>query len=452
MQKRTVFVMNRVKEICHLCDIHPIFFHFISGVENPADMTTRCISSKQLNKSSYVSGPSFILEDVNCQSHDSMSFIVPCPGTKIQAQETSFLNTCDPNLSNQETLVDYEIFSSFAKILNIHVKVLQFVQNLKRKVNPNLFEISTEELHDRAITKMISDLQHTNFPDIFTYFESKTKRLKDIPNVVRQLNVYVDKNVLLRVKSKFGRWQDGRPHTFPLLLPKKSHLTDLIVLDLHKKFNHAGCYTILSELRKRFWVPHCFSVVKKALKKCIICKRFNGIPVQCNQNSYREFQVDPPSVPYNYIFMDYIGPFEVKDSKSKVKIWLLCFTYLWSHSVNLKLCYDFSSKEFLRAFQLHVFEWGIPQLCVSDLGSQLVSGTKVIQNFLKDAETQNYFTDHGVKCIKFENYVKGKSELGSLVESCVKQVKKLIFASVGKTILPLKDFDFLMHEVIHIIN
>ena len=190
----------------------------------------------------------------------------------------------------------------------------------------------------------------------------------------------------------------------------------------------------------------------KRLKKCIICKRFNGKPIQCNQNSYREFRVDPPSLPYNYIFMDYIGPFEVKDSKSKVKIWLLCFTCLWSRSVNLKLCYDFSSKEFLRAFQLHVFEWGIPQLCVSDLGSQLVSGTKVIQDFLKDTETQNYFTDHGGQCIKFENYVKGKSELGSLVESCVKQVKKLIFSSVGKTNLTVKDFDFLMHEVIHIIN
>ena len=452
MQKRTVFVMNRVKEICHLCDTHPIVFKFIAGVENPADLTTRCISSKQLKKSNYVSGPSFVLDDICFENSDSMSFIVPNPVTKIQTQETSFLTVSNTDLLNQEPLVDPEEFSSFAKMANIHFYVLKYIHNLKRKVNPKLPEIDKKELHDRAIIHIISNLQHTNFPEIYTYFENKTKRLKDIPNVVRQLNVYVDKNGLLRVKSKFGRWQDGRPYTFPLLLPKKSHVTDLIILELHKQFKHAGCYTILSELRKRFWVPHCFSVVKKALKKCITCKRFNAKPIKCNQNSYREFRVDPPSIPYNYIYMDYIGPFEVKDSKSKFKVWILGLTCMWSRSVNLKLCYDFSSKEFLRAFQLHILEWGLPQLCISDLGSQLVSGTKIIQDFLKDVDTQKYFTDHGVKYVRFENYVKGKSELGSLIESCVKQVKKLIFASVGKTILPIRDFEFLMHEVIHIVN
>lgn len=174
--------------------------------------------------------------------------------------------------------------------------------------------------------------------------------------------------------------------------------------------------------------------------------------MQYNQNAYRDFRVDPPSIPYSYVFMDYIGPFEVKVSNSKQKVWILCITCLWSRSVNLKLCQDYSTKEFLRAFQLHTFEWGLPQMVFSDLGSQLVSGTKIIQDFLKDAETQMYFTEHKVKSIKFEHFVKGKSELGSLVESLVKQVKKLIFSSIGKAILSLHDFEFLTHEVVHVIN
>ena len=266
------------------------------------------------------------------------------------------------------------------------------------------------------------------------------------------MNVYVDKTGLLRVKSKFGRWENNRPYTFPLLLPKNSLVTKIIILDLHKKFNHAGCYTILYELRKRFWLPHCFSIVKRILKECITCKRFNAKPIQCNQNAYKEWRVEPPNIPYSYVFMDYIGPFEVKENKVKKKVWILCLTCLWSRAVNLKMCYDFSVAQFLRAFQLHCFEWGLPMFCMSDLGSQIVAGSKIIRDFLKDSETQIYFAEKGVKPITFQQFAKGKSELGSLVESCVKQVKKLIYSSIRKNVLEMKQFDFLVHEITHLIN
>ena len=44
MQKRTVFVMNRIHRIVRLCEEHSIQYSFISGVENPVDVVTRCFS------------------------------------------------------------------------------------------------------------------------------------------------------------------------------------------------------------------------------------------------------------------------------------------------------------------------------------------------------------------------------------------------------------------------
>ena len=74
----------------------------------------------------------------------------------------------------------------------------------------------------------------------------------------------------------------------------------------------------------------------------------------------------------------------------KKKVWILCISCTWSRAINLKIYYDLSDTEFLRAFQLHCFEFGIPQNCYSDLGTQLVAGANVITDFLKDLETLNY--------------------------------------------------------------
>ena len=117
--------------------------------------------------------------------------------------------------------------------------------------------------------------QQIYFREIFDYFQGTNKNVKTMPNLVRQLNVYPDKKGLLRVKSKFSRWKDDESVRFPILLPKNSILTSLIIMDFHERYSHAGCYRLLSELRKQFWVPHYFSVVKRILKGCITCKKVN---------------------------------------------------------------------------------------------------------------------------------------------------------------------------------
>ena len=116
----------------------------------------------------------------------------------------------------------------------------------------------------------------------------KPKTLKDVPNLISQLNLFKDKDGLLRVKSKFDRWKDSSKLCFLILLSKESKLVQMIVSDIHVRLSHAGCYSVLSEFRKQFYVPHHFSVVKKSLRKCVTCKRMNERPVKLNQSSYRE--------------------------------------------------------------------------------------------------------------------------------------------------------------------
>ena len=94
-----------------------------------------------------------------------------------------------------------------------------------------------------------------------------------------------------------------------------------------------------------------------------------------------------------------------------MKVWILCLTCTWSRAINLKLCIDLSVKEFLRAFQLHCFEFGLPELCISDLGTQLVAGANTILDFLKDPEVKLYFEEKGVQPIQFQQFYKAAHSL-----------------------------------------
>jgi hypothetical protein len=162
--------------------------------------------------------------------------------------------------------------------------------------------------------------------------------------------------------------------------------------------------------------------------------------------------VNPPQRPFSSVFIDYIGPFSVKYGGAKGKAWLLIITCLWSRAVNLKVCHTATTEDFLRAIQLHIFEYGLFQSCFSDLGTQLQAGANLISTFLSDHDTQQFLNSNGINPIKFQHYPKGNSALGSMVEVCVKQVKYLIYKSIRNVILKITEFEFLIAKVTSLTN
>ncbi|XP_068224973.1 uncharacterized protein [Palaemon carinicauda] len=140
-----------------------------------------------------------------------------------------------------------------------------------------------------------------------------------------------------------------------------------------------------------------------------------------------------------------------KDSESQ-KVWILIFACTWSRGIDLRTCNDLSVKEFLRSFQLHCFNYGVPQLVVSDLGSQLVAGANIIHDFISDHDTRLYFEENNVKPLTFKQYFKDCSKLGSLVETCVKMVKRLLFGSIKNWVLSFTEFEFVVEHTIHLVN
>mgnify|MGYP000654560869 CR=1 FL=1 len=485
MQKRSVFVMNQITKIDKLCEIAPVTFRHISGSENPADYITRCFSYNQLAKTCYYSGPEFLSGPGSGLGlpEDQLSVTIPNP-LVLQDQSCNLVAVdSEHSINEEETSTDeidviqvpcvppvvelssefssqlMERYSTLQRLVRSLRGVLKFINKLKLKLkvrDPLKFShISTfsddHNFHSEALESLIRSDQSRYCEEIVNYFKDPPKAIREIPNIVKQLNPTLDDRKLIRIQSKFSFKEKNRARC-PILLSNESRLTTLIVLDYHEKMSHSGCYSVLSELRKTFYIRRNFSFVKKLLRKCVKCKRFKERCIKLNQSSYRDFRETPSKIPFRNVYLDYLGPYTVKVSNRREKVWILIVTCMFSRGINLKVVRDLTKSQFLRAFQIHSFQYGVPEFCISDLGVQLVAGAKIVQDYLSDPETRVYLNEHGVSAVKFQNYYKGNSRLGAMVESAVKLVKRLISGSIGRNVLNLHDFEYIIEMTIHLVN
>jgi hypothetical protein len=66
----------------------------------------------------------------------------------------------------------------------------------------------------------------------------------------------------------------------PIFLPRKSAVTRLLIVHTHRRLMHAGVQQTLAEIRQQLWIPKGRTTVKKAIRKCFGCRRFNAAPLE----------------------------------------------------------------------------------------------------------------------------------------------------------------------------
>ncbi|GFY72174.1 integrase catalytic domain-containing protein [Trichonephila inaurata madagascariensis] len=64
----------------------------------------------------------------------------------------------------------------------------------------------------------------------------------------------------------------------PLILPKNSWLTTLIVRREHKVM-HGGTASTLAQVRSNYWIPKGRQIVKKVIRNCFICRKYLAKPI-----------------------------------------------------------------------------------------------------------------------------------------------------------------------------
>ena len=94
----------------------------------------------------------------------------------------------------------------------------------------------------------------------------------------------------------------------PCILPRKGHVTELIICHHHQKVEHQGRGMTYNSIRSSgFWIIGGGSAVSSHISKCVKCRKFRGAPQEQKMADLPEDRLKP-APPFTYSGVDYFGP------------------------------------------------------------------------------------------------------------------------------------------------
>ena len=124
-----------------------------------------------------------------------------------------------------------------------------------------------------------------------------------------RLDPFLDEYYLLRVGGRLNKGSFCKDLKHPVILPRKSHITELIISHFHQKLKHQGPSMTTNEIRQGgFWIIGCSLAINTFISKCVICRKFRG-KIQAQKMSDLPTDRVQPEPPFTYNGVNFLDHF-----------------------------------------------------------------------------------------------------------------------------------------------
>ena len=148
--------------------------------------------------------------------------------------------------------------------------------------------------------------------------KAKKSEIKKTSTLFRHDPV-LDQNGLMRVGGRLNKSQEfPEDFEYPVILPKKSFVVDLIIREAHERLGHARRGITISELRSRYWIFNTNSIVRHLIAYCVTCSRLRCPLGEQNMADLPKERITSYP-PFAYSGVDYFGPFCIKKGRKELK-------------------------------------------------------------------------------------------------------------------------------------
>ena len=210
--------------------------------------------------------------------------------------------------------------------------------------------------------------------------ERSVKRLmKKAGTSVSKLNPRIE-NGLLGAGGRIGRAPLPYELKHNVILPHKHHVTDLIIRDHHQRMGHLGQESVLSSLRKKYWILKGRLAVPRVLNKCSDCQRRKAKPAEQFITELPKGRVTTGDPPFTQVGVDCFGPLEVKQGRSHVKRYGCLFTCLTMRALHIEILHSLSADSTINAIRRFISVRGCPKEIRSEYGTNFARADKELRN------------------------------------------------------------------------
>lgn len=456
--KLNAYIANRVKVVQQLTNRWR--WLYVSTHENPADLISRGVDPRQLaGCSMWWNGPPF-LEDREYTFESLVQLPNDLPESKnnLPSGNVVLLTQKQEDCSHviQGDLSQLlQKYSNINKMTRVLAYTLRFCHNIKNKKDKINFSYLTSKELNTALLLIIKHEQNI-------YFNDEIKSLLNKDNVkghLSALHPYLDSEKNLRVGGRLQNAEIPFSQKHPLILPKASHITELIIHHEHLRLLHAGPKLLLSHLNQKYWIVNGIRQVKKVTHRCIVCFRLKASATEQLMGSLPQQRVTI-SKPFDKVGIDYAGPVYLKNSRIRRAIEtkgyicvLVCFA---TKAIHLELASDLSSDTFLACFKRFISRRGLPSEVFCDNGTAFVGA----KNQLVELYKLNSSKQHQSQVIDFTaqqgitfHFTPSYSPVfAGLAEAAVKSTKFHLKRTLEKRVLTYEQLITVLCQIEGILN
>ncbi|XP_028982670.1 uncharacterized protein LOC107048746 [Diachasma alloeum] len=265
------FVHNRVVKIQET--LPNATWRHVSGKENPADCASRGISPSQLEDHQlWWSGPEWINQDPE-----------EWPQSSIDAPAMDI-----PEVARE---------AKPAPAHPVAIKINEIAELLNR------YQTMAKLL---AVTATIT--QHQYFGPAIRVLQRNHQLPRN--HQLAKLTPTLDNERIMRLGGRLKNSQLNPDEIHPIILPRQSRLTTLVIEEAHRKTLHGGTQLTLAYTRQRYWIIGGRGTVRAYIQRCAICTRHRGRQAQQQMGQLPATRISPARA-FLHTGVDYAGPFAI---------------------------------------------------------------------------------------------------------------------------------------------
>lgn len=158
------------------------------------------------------------------------------------------------------------------------------------------------------------------------------------------LDVFKDKNGLLKIKTKVFHREDDVSFRCPVVLDSAHFIVSRMIEDEHRNLKHAGSQVLLCNLREKYWILAARRKVREILSKCVKCKRYAVKRMETSKTPLPIERVRDAAV-FEIVGVDLAGPLYLKGNE---KTYVCLFTCAVYRAIHLELLSSLSTANFIK--------------------------------------------------------------------------------------------------------
>lgn len=375
--KWKTFVANRVSEILTTLDSDQ--WSHVTSKHNPADCASRGVRPSELvNTHIWLNGPEFLKR--NSIRYDKPKNII------TDLEQVKVFHT--------EVYTDiWDRFSSLTKLVRVVAYCRRFLSLKKQVKDRHCSSYLTSQEIKAATDTCIRQCQVQHFGEEIKALE--TGRQIEKGSKLKSLNPFLDQQHILRVGGRLENAQLSHNRKHPILIPKASALTTLIVSDAHLKTLHGGTQLMLNYINSKYWILGARDTIKANLRKCVTCVRQKASTPNQLMGQLPQARVTPTR-PFKSCGVDYAGPIQLRTSRGRghkaYKGYICLFICMATRAIHLEVVCDLTTKGFLQAFKRMVARRGHCEEMWSDNGKNFVGASNELK-LMFNSEKSSFLTE-----------------------------------------------------------